>query len=122
MRSSQSPKLQVARIRQDNSPNYPFDEPPAVSLGSPREPCFRVSVEGATAETQCDERPISAETCSGRNGEGPPVTPEMIEAGLWEFDARFPDVVFVGDDGERLVLSIFLAMDRASQNLHGTPR
>ncbi len=42
------------------------------------------------------------------------VTPEMIWAGSLILDARLPDVNFVGDDDERLVRDIFLAMRRHS--------
>lgn len=41
------------------------------------------------------------------------VTPAMARAGLLEFEARFPDVVFSKGDGERFVSQVFLSMLQA---------
>jgi hypothetical protein len=49
------------------------------------------------------------------------VTPQMIMAGLLEFESRFPDVVFAGDDGERFVSRVFLAMLAKRQALPEKP-
>ena len=64
--------------------------------------------EGASYRKEC-----SAEPC---------VTEEMIQAGLWELDARLPDVVFVRGDDARLVRNVFVAMARKAAQPHKNPR
>lgn len=44
----------------------------------------------------------------------PPLTPPMIAAAVFEICERFPDVVLLGRDGERLAERIWQAMGEAA--------